>query len=183
MKENTKRVTEYLTEENYEYLEQQKSRKGLSYSDTVNTALNALRNKVIHNKAEELVKPTEEKMDQILYNQRYIMNTINGIYRTGNYTANLINGGIPITRINGDSVVKPNQSIKDLARKKALRDYSKLISQDYFREDFLEDYHEYDVDNTDDCYVDDNEAGTSDLEKMMKRSEDKHKKENVIHFR
>ena len=145
MKDNTRRVTEYLTEDNYQYLELQKN-NGLSYSETVNNALNAIRDKKVQLKAAEIVKPTEDKLAELLLNQRYMIQALNAIYRTGNYGVNLINNGIPIVRINGNDVLKPNKSIKDVARKKALRDYQKLTSNDLFREDFLEDYE----DNNDD---------------------------------
>lgn len=68
------------------------------------------------------------------------MQALGSLYRTGNYAANLINGGIPIRRINGDDVLKPSKSIKDLARKKALRNYTKLESEHIF----LEEDQEYD---------------------------------------
>lgn len=140
--DNTRRVTEYLTEDNYQYLELQKNNNGLSYSETVNNALNAIRDKKVQQTAKELVKPTEDKLAEILLNQRYIIQALNAIYRTSNYGVNLINSGIPIVRINGYDVLKPNKSIKDVARKKALRDYQKLTSNDLFREDFLEDYED-----------------------------------------
>lgn len=100
------------------------------------------------------------------------MNTINGIYRTGNCTANLING---------DSVVKPNQSIKDPAGKKPLRDYSKLISQDYFREDLLEDYHESDSDETGGALYDsDGKAPFEDGGRPNRKGNDN--RDNKIHI-
>ena len=144
MKETTKRITVYLNEENCDFLEERKEKKGTTYSDTVNAALVNYRNSKIQKKAEELVKPTEDKLSQLLYNQVYMMQALGALYRTSNYATYLVNSGIPIRRINGDDVLKPNKSIKDLARKKALRNYSKLESEHVFLEDFLEENQEYD---------------------------------------
>ena len=72
------------------------------------------------------------------------MRALGALYRAGNYATYLVNSGIPIRRINGDDVVKPNKSIKDLARKKAMRNYTKLESEHVFLEDFLEEDQEYD---------------------------------------
>ena len=44
--------------------------------------------------------------------------------------------------INGDSVLKPNSSIKSLARKKALKNYAELRGETLSREEFLADYPE-----------------------------------------
>ena len=144
MKDNARRVTVYLNEENCDYLEKKKEKKGTSYSDSVNAALVNYRNSKIQKKAEELVKPTEDKLSQLLYNQVYMMQALGALYRTGNYAAYLVNSGIPIRRINGDDVVKPNKSIKDLARKKAMRNFTKLESEHVFLEDFLEEEQEHD---------------------------------------
>ena len=73
-----------------------------------------------------------------------MMQALGALYRTGNYAAYLVNSGIPIRRINGDDVVKPNKSIKDLARKKAMRNFTKLESEHVFLEDFLEEEQEHD---------------------------------------
>ena len=51
----------------------------------------------------------------------------------------MINNGIPIVSINGNDVVKPNQKLKDLARIKAMRNFTKLESEHVFVEDFLDD--------------------------------------------
>ena len=139
MKDNARRVTVYLNEDNCDYLEERKEKKGISYSDTVNAALVNYRNSKINKKAEELVKPTEDKLSQLLYNQVYIMQALGAIYRTGNYGSYLINNGLPIISINGNDVVKPNQQLKDLARKKAMRNFAKLESEHVFVEDFLDD--------------------------------------------
>jgi hypothetical protein len=139
MKDNARRVTVYLNEDNCDYLEERKEKKGISYSDTVNNALVNYRNSKIQKKAEELVKPTEDKLSQLLYNQVYIMQALGAIYRTGNYGSYLINNGLPIISINGNDVVKPNQQLKDLARKKAMRNFAKLESEHVFVEDFLDD--------------------------------------------
>ena len=146
MKDTTKRVTVYLNEDNCDYLEEKKKKKGTSYSDTVNAALVNYRNSKIQKKAEELVKPTEDKLSQLLYNQVYMMQALGALYRTSNYATYLVNSGIPIRRINGDDVLKPNKSIKDLARKKAMRNFTKLESEHVFLEDFLEEDQEYDDD-------------------------------------
>ena len=145
MKDNARRVTVYLNEENCDYLEKKKEKKGISYSDTVNAALVNYRNSKVQKKAEELVKPTEDKLSQLLYNQVYIMQALGAIYRTGNYGSYLINNGLPIISINGNDVVKPNQQLKDLARKKAMRNFAKLESEHVFVEDFLD----YDENNSD----------------------------------
>ena len=142
MKDNARRVTVYLNEDNCDYLEDRKDKKGISYSDTVNAAIDNYRNIKIQKKAEELVKPTEDKLSQMLYNQVYIMQALGAIYRTGNYGSYLINNGIPIVSINGNDVVKPNQQLKDLARKKAMRNFTKLESEHVFVEDFLDDDEE-----------------------------------------
>lgn len=139
MKDNARRVTVYINEDNCDYLEDRKDKKGISYSDTVNNALVNYRNSKIQKKAEELVKPTEDKLSQLLYNQVYIMQALGAIYRTGNYGSYLINNGLPIISINGNDVVKPNQQLKDLARKKAMRNFAKLESEHVFVEDFLDD--------------------------------------------
>ena len=144
IKDNARRVTVYLNEENCDYLEKKKEKKGTSYSDTVNAALVNYRNSKVQKKAEELVKPTEDKLSQLLYNQVYIMQALGAIYRTGNYGSYLINNGIPIVSINGNDVVKPNQKLKDLARIKAMRNFTKLESEHVFLEDFLEENQEYD---------------------------------------
>ena len=44
-----------------------------------------------------------------------------------------------INVFNGNDVVKPNQQLKDLARKKAMRNFAKLESEHVFVEDFLDD--------------------------------------------
>lgn len=150
MKDNARRVTVYLNEDNCDYLEERKEKKGISYSDTVNAALVNYRNSKINKKAEELVKPTEDKLSQLLYNQVYIMQALGAIYRTGNYGSYLINNGIPIVSINGNDVVIPNQQLKDLARKKAMRNFAKLESEHVFVEDFLGDDENSDV--PEDCY-------------------------------
>ena len=142
MKDNVKRVTVYLNEDNCDYLEEKKDKKGVSYSDTVNAAIDNYRNSKVQKKAEELVKPTEDKLSQLLYNQVYIMQALGAIYRTGNYGSYLINNGLPIININGNDVVKPNQQLKDLARKKAMRNFTKLESEHVFVEDFLDDDEE-----------------------------------------
>ncbi len=165
MKDTIKRVTVYLNEENCDYLEEKKEKKGTSYSDTVNAALVNFRNSKVQKKAEELVKPTEDKLTQLLYNQVYMMQALGALYRTGNYATNLINNGIPIRRINGDDVLKPNKSIKDLARKKALRNYTRLESEHVFLEDFLEENQEYD-----------------DGEGEKRETEKKNNNDNVIRF-
>ena len=139
MKDNARRVTVYLNEDNCDYLKERKEKKGISYSDTVNNALVNYRNSKIQKKAEELVKPTEDKLSQLLYNQVYIMQALGAIYRTSNYGSYLINNGLPIISINGNDVVKPNQQLKDLARKKAMRNFAKLESEHVFVEDFLDD--------------------------------------------
>ena len=144
MKDITKRVTVYLNEDNCDYLEEKKEKKGTSYSDTVNAALVNYRNSKVQKKAEELVKPTEDKLSKLLYNQVYMMQALGALYRTGNYATYLVSSGIPIRRINGDDVLKPNQSLKDLARKKAMRNFTKLESEHVFLEDFLEEDQEYD---------------------------------------
>ena len=84
MKDNARRVTVYLNEDNCDYLEERKEKKGISYSDTVNNALVNYRNSKIQKKAEELVKPTEDKLSQLLYNQVYIMQALGAIYRNTN---------------------------------------------------------------------------------------------------
>ena len=145
MKDNARSVTVYLNEDNCDYLEDRKDKKGISYSDTVNNALVNYRNSKIQKKAEELVKPTEDKLSQLLYNQVYIMQALGAIYRTGNYGSYLINNGLPIISINGNDVVKPNQQLKDLARKKAMRNFAKLESEQVFVEDFLDDDENSDV--------------------------------------
>ena len=145
MKDNARRVTVYLNEENFDYLEEKKEKKGISYSDTVNTAIENYRNSKVQKKAEELVKPTEDKLSQLLYNQVYIIQALGAIYRTGNYGSYLINNGLPIISINGNDVVKPNQQLKDLARKKAMRNFAKLESEHVFVEDFLDDDENSDV--------------------------------------
>ena len=89
MKDTTKRVTVYLNEENCDYLEEKKEKKGTSYSDTVNAALVNYRNSKVQKKAEELVKPTEDKLSQLLYNQVYMMQALGALYRTGNYATYL----------------------------------------------------------------------------------------------
>ena len=150
MKDNARRVTVYINEDNCDYLEDRKDKKGISYSDTVNNALVNYRNSKIQKKAEELVKPTEDKLSQLLYNQVYIMQALGAIYRTGNYGSYLINNGLPIISINGNDVVKPNQQLKDLARKKAMRNFVKLESEHVFVEDFLDDDENNDV--PEDCY-------------------------------
>ena len=150
MKDNARRVTVYLNEDNCDYLEDRKDKKGISYSDTVNNALVNYRNSKIQKKAEELVKSTEDKLSQLLYNQVYIMQALGAIYRTGNYGSYLINNGLPIISINGNDVVKPNQQLKDLARKKAMRNFAKLESEHVFVEDFLDDDENNDV--PEDCY-------------------------------
>lgn len=150
MKDNARRVTVYINEDNCDYLEDRKDKKGISYSDTVNNALVNYRNSKIQKKAEELVKPTEDKLSQLLYNQVYIMQALGAIYRTGNYGSYLINNGLPIISINGNDVVKPNQQLKDLARKKAMRNFAKLESEHVFVEDFLDDDENNDV--PEDCY-------------------------------
>ena len=150
MKDNARRVTVYINEDNCDYLEDRKDKKGISYSDTVNNALVNYRNSKIQKKAEELVKHTEDKLSQLLYNQVYIMQALGAIYRTGNYGSYLINNGLPIISINGNDVVKPNQQLKDLARKKAMRNFAKLESEHVFVEDFLDDDENNDV--PEDCY-------------------------------
>ena len=47
MKDNARRVTVYLNEDNCDYLEERKEKKGISYSDTVNNALVNYRNSKI----------------------------------------------------------------------------------------------------------------------------------------
>lgn len=150
MKDNARRVTVYLNEDNCDYLEDRKDKKGISYSDTVNNALVNHRNSKIQKKAEELVKPTEDKLSQLLYNQVYIMQALGAIYRTGNYGSYLINNGLPIISINGNDAVKPNQQLKNLIRKKAMRNFAKLESEHVFVEDFLDDDENNDV--PEDCY-------------------------------
>ena len=60
MKDNARRVTVYLNEDNCDYLEERKEKKGISYSDTVNAALVNYRNSKVQKKAEELEQKLQE---------------------------------------------------------------------------------------------------------------------------
>ena len=181
MKDNARRVTVYLNEENCDYLEKKKEKKGTSYSDTVNAAIENYRNSKVQKKAEELVKPTEDKLSQLLYNQVYIMQALGAIYRTGNYGSYLINNGIPIVSINGNDVVKPNQKLKDLARIKAMRNFTKLESEHVFVEDFLDDGNNYNNEYTVGGPYDTDGGALFDDGGEQNR-QDKNRKENTIHF-
>ena len=70
------------------------------------------------------------------------MDAVYGGYRNANYVAHLLNGGIPLAEIHGQPVIKPNNSIKSLARKKALKNYAELRGETLSREEFLADYPE-----------------------------------------
>ena len=70
----------------------------------------------------------------------YILDAVYGGYRNSNYVAHLLNAGIPMASINGDSVLKPNSSIKSLARKNALKNYAELRGETLLREEFLVDH-------------------------------------------
>lgn len=132
----------YLTPANIEYIEQEKKVRGLSYSYTVNAALDAVRMKKINDRAHELIGPANERLDLLENNQKYMMMALNGIYRTSNYTSRLINNGLPVVKINGNNIIKADKSLKDAARKKALEDYSRLRARRLEVENFMKDYPE-----------------------------------------
>lgn len=139
---NTRKVTIYLPVEKYDDFKRIKERTNLSVSDQiVAIILNEDKRKVI-NEANELIKPSEDKLNQLLDNQRYIIDAVYSNYRTSNYTARLLNNGLPLLNINGTSVFKPDSSIKNVARKKTMDDYSRLRSLSLAREDFLAEQKE-----------------------------------------
>lgn len=152
----------YLTPANVDYIEQEKKARGHPYSYTVNTALDAVRMKKITDKASEMLGSTSERLDLLEHNQKYMMMALNGIYRTANYTSRMINNGLPVVKINGNTVIKADKSLKDVARKKAQEDYSKLRTMKLVAENFMEDYPE-DADNELHAYV--IEPGSIDEEK------------------
>ena len=130
----------YLTPVNVEYIEQEKKVRGLSYSYTVNAALDAVRMKKITDRASEMLGPANERLGFLENNQRYMIKALNAIYRTSNYTSRLINNGLPVIKINGNNIIKADKSLKDLARKKTMDDYSKLRTLELISEDFMEEY-------------------------------------------
>ena len=135
-------ITGYPSNDLYAQFMMKKDLMGLSQSAAVSLAIDCWVKQDVYNKAEDLVRPTEDKLDQIINNQRYILDAVYGGYRNSNYVAHLLNAGIPMASINGDSVLKPNSSIKSLARKKALKNYAELRGETLLREDFLADYPE-----------------------------------------
>lgn len=132
----------YLTPANIEYIEQEKMVRGLSYSYTVNAALDTVRMKKITDKASELIGPANARLELLENNQKYIMMVLNGIYRTSNYTSRLINNGLPVVKINRNNIIKADKSLKDTASKKLLEDYSRLRARRLEVKNFMEDYPE-----------------------------------------
>lgn len=133
-------ITGYPSSDLYAQFMMKKDLMGLSQSAAVSLAIDCWVKQDVYNKAEDLVRPTEDKLDQILNNQRHILDAVYGGYRNSNYVAYLLNSGIPLANINGESVMKPSSSIKSLARKKALKNYAELRGETLLREDFLVDH-------------------------------------------
>lgn len=133
-------ITGYPSNDLYAQFMMKKDLMGLSQSAAVSLAIDCWVKQDVYNKAEDLVRPTEDKLDQILNNQRHILDAVYGGYRNSNYVAYLLNSGIPLANINGESVMKPSSSIKSLARKKALKNYAELRGETLLREDFLVDH-------------------------------------------
>ena len=137
-----------MTPANVEYIEQEKKVRGLSYSYTVNAALDAVRMKKITDRAGEMLGPAYERLGLLENNQRYMIKALNAIYRTSNYASRLINNGLPVVKINGNNIIKADKPLKDLARKKSMDDYSKLRTLELISEDFMEEYPDETVDDT-----------------------------------
>ena len=93
----------------------------------------------------------------------------------------MINNGIPIVSINGNDVVKPNQKLKDLARIKAMRNFTKLESEHVFVEDFLDDSDNYNNEFAGGGPYDTDGGALFDDGGEQNR-QDKNRKENTIHF-
>ena len=135
-------LTGYPSKQMYDQFILKAAMMDLSKSEAVQSAIELWLKQDVYDKAQDLVRPSEDKLDQILNNQRYIMDAVYGGYRNANYVAHLLNGGIPLAEIHGQPVMKPNSSIKSLARMKALKNYAELRGETLSREEFLADYPE-----------------------------------------
>ena len=71
-------ITGYPSNDLYAQFMMKKDLMGLSQSAAVSLAIDCWVKQDVYNKAEDLVRPTEDKLDQILNNQRYILDAVYG---------------------------------------------------------------------------------------------------------
>ena len=116
----------YLKASTVEGLIRAKEKTGRSYGEIVDEALNMYFDIPVRAKAQELLKPANEKIDLLEYKIDYLTLMANAQYRMLAYITYLLAGGIPLVKINGVYSLKPYGGIVDTARKKSQDSYSKL---------------------------------------------------------
>ena len=120
------KVSVYLNKKTTNELVQAKEKTGRPYGEIVDEALRMYFDIPVRTKAQEMLKPAESKVDILNQKADYLIKAANAQYRVLAYIAYLLTGGIPVVKPNGTFILKPNNEIRNVARKKALTNYSQL---------------------------------------------------------
>lgn len=127
----------YLKASTVDELIRAKEKTGRTYGEIVDEALNMYFDVPVRAKAQELLKPANERINILENKVDYLITVANAQYRILAYIAYLLSGGIPLVKINGNYSLKPYGGIVSNARKKALNNYSQLRGRQIPEEEFL----------------------------------------------
>lgn len=138
--QNTKRLSITITEELNRKLNAESKRTNKPVSQIIREMIEQGFTRNLLSDASKLQAPMEEKINNLTDMNTYLLNMIEGVYRSVNYLAQL--GDLPSeVKHTGstETVVKPDE-VKKVARKKANQSYRKMKSSSLSLGDYLEEY-------------------------------------------
>lgn len=130
MVENRKQYKVYLTERNIALLKAERDKTGQSTTDLINALVDSYFKGLI---ASEIVKGTDDtKIEEIMNKLDSILQVCNADYRSTTYCAEML-------------TLKGTTDERNVARKKATKNYGKLRSNQLVKEDYLDGDDESDA--------------------------------------
>lgn len=132
-KENVVKKTFYLDEDLSSLLDSEKVRTGKSISEIISLSLDRYFKSNILEGATTLQGPLDDKVEQLNSLTLQIKKTNEALYRNLSYLVSLMNIGA----IANDGTVKFNSASKQVARKKALKNYQMLKAGELTIEEYL----------------------------------------------
>lgn len=131
----------YFTEDHANMIKKHAEATSRSMSEIVDEVIGMFFSGKLNGGSSKDVELQLRKMNDMLVN---LQTTCNSSYRVSDYTAHLISQGFSKNTRNahGDTIIKPSPDASNLARKKALKDYSNLRNGTLEKESYLKDLHD-----------------------------------------
>lgn len=151
MANQNQRISISLDEELYRKVTAETTRTGKSVAQIAREAMELYLTQKLMNQASLIQAPLEDKVNNLIDDQNYLKNMIEGIYRSVNFLAQLEQQPSLVKRLGETSTVAKTEEVLSIARKRANQSYSKmkrssLTIGDYL-EEFLQDANAYEEDD------------------------------------